>query len=116
MLTIMAFLARRPDLTPEAFIDHYENHHVPLICRLVGAPPVYRRSYLRRDEPLLPGAPIGFDVVTEQKFADRKALEAWLAAVSQPEVAEQVRADEARFLDHRHYFAYVVEEHVTTSG
>ncbi|WAS91296.1 EthD domain-containing protein [Nannocystis punicea] len=114
MLTIMAFLAKRPDLTTEAFIDHYENHHVPLICRLVGPPPVYRRSYLRRDHAVLPGAAIGFDVVTEQKFADREALDAWLAAVSRPEVAAQVRADEERFLDHRHYFAYVVEEHVTT--
>ncbi|RYE93524.1 MAG: hypothetical protein EOO75_04160, partial [Myxococcales bacterium] len=101
MFKIMAFLARRPDLTTEAFVEHYEGRHVPLICRLVGSPPVYRRSYLRRDEPLLPGAAIGFDVVTEQQFTDRASLDAWLARVAQPEVAAQVRADEERFLDHQ---------------
>lgn len=64
----------------------------------------------------MPGDAIGFDVVTEQGFANREALDTWLAAVARPEVASQVRADEERFLDHRHYFAYLVEEHVTADA
>lgn len=111
---ILAFLARKPSLTTEQFIDHYENHHVPLICSLGAPPPTYKRNYLLRDQPLLPGDAIAFDVVTEQVFADRAAFESWLAIMRTPGNRERVHEDEARFLDHTRYFAYVVEEHVTT--
>nr|AYM52637.1 hypothetical protein [Aetherobacter sp.] len=116
MFKIFAFLARKPELSPEAFLDYYENHHVPLICSLVPSPPVYKRSYLKRDDPFgLPGDAVKFDVVTEQVFADRNALEAWLGALSAPGVAALVRADEDRFLDRSHYFAYATEERVTAN-
>ena len=115
MLKLFAFLARRPDLTPTAFRDYYEGTHVPLINSLVEPPLVYKRNYLQRGDALtLDGGPaIGFDVVTEQVFADRDAFEAWMGALSQPGTRERVRADEERFLDHAHYFAYVVDEWVT---
>jgi hypothetical protein len=116
MLKVLAFLAKRSDLTAEAFRDYYEHHHVPLICSLAPPPLVYKRNYLQRggDLGIDGGAAIGFDVVTEQVFADRAAFDEWLGKVSGPEAGERVRADEARFLDHKHYFAYVVEEGVTT--
>lgn len=113
MFKILAFLAKKPGLTTAAFIDYYENHHVPLVCSLGAPPPTYRRNYLRRDAPLLPGDAIGFDVVTEQAFPDRAAFESWLALVQAPGNRERVQEDEARFLDPSRYFAYVVEEHAT---
>jgi len=117
MLKVLAFLKRHPDLDARAFRDYYENHHAPLICSLAPPPLSYKRNYLQRQELLVDGgAAIGFDVVTEQVFADRAAFEAWLAALSVPGVGEQVRADEARFLDHSHYFAYFVEEGVTPAS
>lgn len=112
MLKLFAFLKRRADLDVDAFRDYYENHHAPLICSLAPPPLVYKRNYLNRAEALVDGgAAIGFDVVTEQVFSNRAELDAWLGALSAPGVGEQVRADEARFLDHAHYFAYFVEEH-----
>jgi hypothetical protein len=115
MLKLFAFLARRADLTPQAFRDYYENRHIPLICSLVAPPLVYKRNYLQRgDEFCLDGGKaIGFDVVTELVFASRDALHAWLGTLSEPGNRERVRADEERFLDHAHYFGYVVEECVT---
>lgn len=116
MLKVFAFLAKRKDLDSPAFRDYYENHHVPLICSLVPPPLVYKRNYLQRGElvKLDGGSAIGFDVVTEQVFADRAAFHAWIGKLSAPGIGELVRADEERFLDHSHYFAYVVEECVTT--
>ena len=118
MLKLFAFLAKRADLDARAFRDYYEKHHVPLICSLAPPPLVYKRNYLQRDDEITldGGAAIGFDVVTEQVFSDRAAFHAWIGALSAPGNGQRVRDDEARFLDHAHYFAYVVEECVTTSG
>jgi EthD domain len=116
MLKVFAFLAKRKGLEPQAFRDYYENHHVPLICSLAPPPLVYKRNYLKRGDELNldGGGAIGFDVVTEQVFADRDAFLAWVGKLSAPGTGERVRADEERFIDHAHYFAYVIEECVTT--
>lgn len=114
MFKVMSFLARKPGTTPAEFRDYYENHHVPLITSLAPSPPTYRRNYLSREEPLIPGEAIGFDVVTEQAFPDKPAFEAWLAVMRAN--GEKVREDEARFLDHSRYFAYFVDERVTRSA
>jgi hypothetical protein len=89
---------------------------VETICSLAPAPLVYKRNYLKRDDELNleGGAAIGFDGVTEQLFADREAFHAWIAKLAAAENAGRVREDEDRFLDRSHYFAYVIEECVTT--
>lgn len=112
MLKVFSFLKKRSDLSLEQFRDHYETQHAPLICSLAPPPLVYRRNYLDRSDELgLPhGAPIGFDVVTEQVFADEAAFRSWVTELSSPGKGELVREDEARFLDHAHYFAYTVDE------
>lgn len=110
MYTVMTFLTRRADLDPAAFADYYENRHVPLIRELVGLPPVYKRRYLRAEAALAPeNGAIGFDAVTEVGFPDRAAFLAWMAAVTAPEVAERIAADEAVFLDRSKMRPYVVE-------
>jgi hypothetical protein len=38
MITTMALLKARDGLSRSEFIDHYENHHVPLILSLAPAP------------------------------------------------------------------------------
>src|SRR6201996_4151763 len=115
MLKIFAFLARRQGMDVQAFRDHYENRHVPLICSLAPPPLVYKRNYLKRGDEinLEGGALIGFDVVTEQVFADRDTFQDWIGKLSTPENGPRVREDEDRFLDRSHYFAYVIEESVT---
>ena len=116
MLKLFAFLARRKDMDAQAFRDHYEDRHVPLICSLAPPPLVYKRNYLKRGDELNldGGSLIGLDVVTEQVFADRAAFQEWIGRMSAPESGRRVREDEDRFLDRAHYFAYVVEECVTT--
>ena len=116
MVKVFAFLKKKDGMDRAAFIDYYENHHVPLICSLVDPPPVYKRNYLKRGDDLLglESAAIAFDVVTEQVFPDAAAFEAWVGELSGPGNGQRVRDDEDRFLDRSHYFAYVVEERATT--
>jgi EthD domain-containing protein len=115
MMKVLAFLTKREGMEMQAFIDYYENKHIPLICSLAPAPLVYKRRYLvRGDELTKEGGAVDFDVVTEQGFLDRAAFLAWMAQLSGPGVGDQVSADEAKFLDRSRTRAYVVEEHVTS--
>src|SRR5712692_5632277 len=100
MVKVLAFLTRKEGIGMQAFIDYYENKHVPLITRLAPTPLIYKRRYLVRDDPLTAsGGAVDFDVVTEVGFVDRTALLAWMAQLSGPGAGEQVAADEAKFLD-----------------
>lgn len=115
MFKIFAFLKKKDGMDTPAFINYYENNHVPLILSLTHAPQVYKRNYLKKgDQFNLESPAIEFDVVTEQVFASREDLQAWLANLSQPGVGAKVVADEGMFLDRSHYWAYVIEEHVTS--
>jgi hypothetical protein len=116
VLKVMAFLNKREDLETRAFIDYYENNHVPLIRSLAPTPIGYRRNYLRRgDELNLEDPSIDFDVVTELHFPDRDAYLAWGAALSRDDGGERVATDERRFLDRPRTRAYIVEEYVTST-
>ena len=112
MFKLLAFLAKREGIEMQAFIDYYENKHVPLICSLAPNPIVYKRRYLR-EKLTNEGGAIDFDVVTELGFDDRADYLAWMAKLSAPGARERVSADEARFLDRSRTRAYVVEEYVT---
>ena len=115
MFKVLAFLTKREGIETKAFIDYYENRHVPLICSLAPTPIVYKRRYLMRGEELTKeGGAIDFDVVTELGFSDRSAFLAWMARLSGPGAGEQVAADEAKFLERSRTRAYVFEEHVTS--
>jgi EthD domain len=116
MFKLLAFLTKKQGMEMHAFIDYYENKHVPLICRLAPAPLVYKRRYLLPGEKLTSdGGVVDFDVVTEQGFSDRDAFLAWMARLAEPGIGAQVVADEAKFLDRSRTRAYVVEEHVTSA-
>jgi uncharacterized protein (TIGR02118 family) len=113
MLKVFAFLTKREDIETQAFIDHYENNHVPLVLGLAPTPTVYKRNYLvRGDQFNREDETIDFDVVTELVFPDRKAFVAWTEMLG----VEQVGTDEQRFLDRSRTRAYVIQEHVTAGG
>jgi uncharacterized protein (TIGR02118 family) len=106
MFKIIAFVCKRADLSMEAFIDHYETRHVPLIAQVAPKPLAYVRRYIRREAPLGRRAgQVDFDAMTELWFADRAAYLEWMKAIGDPRVAE----DEARFLDRAGTRAYEVE-------
>jgi hypothetical protein len=72
MLKVFAFLAKRQSIATQAFIEYYENNHVPLVLSLVPTPTVYKRNYVvRGDELNREDDTIDFDVVTELVFPDR---------------------------------------------
>src|SRR4029077_13345856 len=111
MLKVFGFLTKRKGMETQAFIDYYENKHVPLICRLAPTPMVYKRNYLLRgDELNREDNAIDFDVVTELVFPDRAAYLAWRAQLSQPGSGEQVVDDEEKFLDRSRTKACIIEE------
>ena len=94
----------------EAFIDHYENRHVPLVLSLASMPSVYKRNYIvRGDEANREDPSIDFDVITELVWDDRSGFQDWVTKLGVDEVA----ADEARFLDRQKTRAYVIDEQVS---
>ena len=112
MFKVFAYLTKRDDITPEAFKDYYENHHVPLVLSLAPLPKVYKRNYLvRGDAANLESPAIAFDVITELAWDDRSGFENWITVLGIPEIAE----DEARFLDRAKTTAYVIDEGVSAS-
>ena len=112
MFKVFAYLTKREDLTREALIDYYENHHVPLVLSLAPLPRVYKRNYLLRGDAANRESPeIEFDVVTETVWDDRAGFENWITVLGVPAIAE----DEARFLDRSKTRAYVIDEGVSAS-
>jgi hypothetical protein len=110
MLKVFSFLSKRDDIDTQAFIDYYENSHVPLVLSLADAPTVYKRNYLvQGDEFNREDDAINFDVVTELVFSDRDGFVAWIENLS----VEAIGTDEERFLNRSRTRAYVIEEHVT---
>jgi uncharacterized protein (TIGR02118 family) len=110
MLKVFAFLAKREGIETEAFIDYYENNHVPLVLSLAPPPTVYKRNYVVRGEALnREGAGIDFDVVTELAFPNRDAFLAWVERLATKAIA----MDEEKFLDRAQTRAYVIDERTT---
>jgi uncharacterized protein (TIGR02118 family) len=111
MLKVYAFLTKREGMETQAFIDHYENNHVPLVLSLVPTPIVYKRNYLvRGDEFNREEDTIDFDVVTELVFSDRAGFVEWVEKLS----VEAIATDEEKFVDRSRTRAYVIEEHATS--
>lgn len=98
MIRVLALLVRRPDLSREAFRDHYERTHAPLALPLLGTGV---RHYLRNHVvPGLDADRCPFDVLSEFGYADGPAMKDVFARLTSPDAeAEAVRADELRFLD-----------------
>jgi 3-phenylpropionate/cinnamic acid dioxygenase small subunit len=118
MFKCIALLRRRPDLTHEAFVDYYENRHSVLIRRLLPGILDYRRNYVDLDGAFLfpDAAPIDFDVVTEQRFADRAAYDRFIARAAEPDIARQIAEDEENLFDRGATRMFVVEERASGDG
>jgi EthD domain len=112
MFKVYAYLSKRSDITTEAFIDYYENHHIPLVLSLAPMPSVYKRNYVvRGDKANRESSAIDFDAVTELVWEDRSGHENWVTLLGVPAIAD----DEAKFLDRVKTKAYVIEEHVSAA-
>jgi hypothetical protein len=92
MLKILVFLTKREGIETQAFIEHYENNHVPLICDLAPVPIVYKRNFLvRGDEFNKEDGAIDFDVVTELVFPDPPISPGRPSSPNQPRASRSSR-------------------------
>ena len=101
MLKVFGFLTKREDVETRAFIDHYENNHVPLVLSLAPTPTVYKRNYLIRDDEFnREDDTIDFDVVTELVFPDRATFVDWIDNLAVEAIATRYfEADAQRDID-----------------
>jgi hypothetical protein len=102
-IRMMVMVKRRPDLSPEAFREGYENSHAQIAVRLFGHLWLeYRRNYLIAGRNFGLGcqggpAEIGYDAVSEFILRDEAAL----AEMGRIGAANQamIHEDEARWFD-----------------
>jgi hypothetical protein len=106
-IKLIALLARRSDLSHEAFVERYETLHVPLVRKLLPRFADYRRSYIGDEGSR---TRIGCDVITEAWFDDKPAYEAVLKAMADPAIAAAIAEDEAEFIDRDRMITFAVDE------
>ena len=80
MLKVLSFLTKSEGMEMQAFIDYYDNKHVPLSAAWRPLPSL-RRYLVRGKELTKEGGAVDFDVVTEQGFPDLAVFFAWMAQV-----------------------------------
>lgn len=114
MPKLIALIKAKPHMSRQAFIDHYETSHAPLVRRLLPMIGEYRRSYVT-DHFGQPDNPLGFDVLTELWFECEQDLASFYTVIRQKEVLAQIRADEAHFLISEATRMIAVEEHGTSN-
>jgi uncharacterized protein (TIGR02118 family) len=96
MIRALALLARRGDITRDAFREHYETVHAPLaLPHLTGL-----QHYVRNHIALVldPEEP-GFDVLSQFGYADAEAIGSVAKMLATSEAGEAIRRDELSFMD-----------------
>ena len=113
MIKLVTLLTRKPGMSREAFIEHYETHHRKIGEKyLSGFAVKYQRRYLQsagfRGQE---GATLPFDVLMEIWYPDQDTLDAALAVLSKDEAQAEIVADEERLFDRDLIRTYTVEEY-----
>jgi uncharacterized protein (TIGR02118 family) len=97
MIKLIAFLKRKPGMTREAFYEHWEQRHAPLIA---GTPElarhIVRYEQHRRTSVADWMGTDDYDGITVQWMESAAAFEAFIA---EPTYAELIAPDEQSFLD-----------------
>lgn len=102
MIKLLTLLKRRPGMSMEEFIEHYETRH-----RLIGEKVLkphacrYVRRYLRPVPHVVTGAleEGEHDVVMEIWFEDQARMDAFAAAAAAPGMWREIVEDEERLFD-----------------
>ena len=113
MIKVVTLLTRKPGMSCEAFIEHYETHHRKIGEKYMSGFAVkYQRRYLQsagfRGQE---GATLPFDVLMEIWYPDQDTLDAALAVLSTDEAQAEIMADEERLFDRDLIRSYMVEEY-----
>ena len=99
---ILLFMKRRPGMSMEAFMDYYENHHVPLCSKYAsGSVKRYMRRFITPQPNPDSGATgeLEFDVVTELWFEDEAAYRGTVNYLSTSIMPDEVVTDERNLFD-----------------
>ena len=113
MIKVVTLLTRKPGMSREAFIEHYETHHRKIGEKYLGVfAAKYQRRYLQsagfRDQE---GDAPPFDVLMEIWYPDQNALNGAMAILSTDEAQAEIAADEERLFDRDLIRSYTVEEY-----
>jgi len=113
MIKLITMLTRKPELSREAFIEHYEKKHRRIGEKyLSGYAVKYQRRYVSPDETgKYRGPAPPFDVLMEIWFPDQVTLDAAMAHIGRPEAQAEITVDEERLFDRNKMLSFVVEEH-----
>ncbi len=105
MLKTIALIRRRADHDREAFRDHYERTHSPLAVRHIRSFGRYVRNHVLEE---VAGEP-WFDVATEFWFETGADAKHVMDVLESP-VGEEIRADEASFMERERNTSFPVRE------
>ena len=113
MIKVVTLLTRKPGMSREAFIEHYETHHRKIGEKyLSGFATKYQRRYMQsagfREQD---GDAPPFDVLMEIWYPDQDALNGALAVLSTEEAQAEIAANEERLFDRKLIRSYTVEEY-----
>ncbi len=97
MVKLFAFLYRRDGMSHDEFLDHWRDHHGPLIAgtETLARHIVRYEQHPRHSSSSLSGTE-GCDGVTVQWM---ESLDSFRAFISEPDYAAVLAPDEQRFLD-----------------
>jgi len=109
MVKGIAVLKRKPGLSREEFVRHYEEVHVPLVLSHFRTMRRYVRNYVTAPPS---GEGPDFDCITEFWFDSGKELKR-VYDVYESDVGEVIRNDEERFIDRTKMLFFRVDEMVS---
>ena len=123
------FVARKPGTSLEAFKDHYENKHVPLVLEVLGdaCPVRHTRYYLKRAGPadgadvppplIFFGNPefIDYDCITMVEFEDEAHFQRFNEVFATSPRRAEVEADQSVFADGSKFRVLAVESPKVTA-
>jgi len=115
MLKIVILLKRRPGMSREDFIRHYEAVHSVLAVKLVPGMIDYRRNFIDPAKTVfgVSNEHPGFDCITEMVFPDQATYERAFAEFSKQEVIDAITQDEEKLFDRSTIRSYFVDEFVS---
>ena len=113
VIKVVTLLTRKPGMSREAFIEHYETHHRKIGEKyLSGFAVKYQRRYLTvADAANHAPTELPFDVLMEIWFPDQPTMEAAMALIASESAQEEIVADEERLFDRDLIRSYTVEEY-----
>lgn len=123
---VLMFATRKQGLSPQEFIDYYENKHVPLIKSLTGNlfPASHTRHYIGRapadgsgsgatDAPWVvmgDASEVTWDSMAILTFKDDEHFNKAMQLLSDEEMAAKLAADEENFVDRSKLKAVIIGE------